>query len=191
MSVKDGLPATDFSRMNREYIRNVAEGETVKDGLPATDFSRMNREYIKAVVEEAAGGGGGGGDESPFQMTTVTLNIGSGLNIKSVEFTGYINYPAENPDSSNDWPYAGAFVFGNTNSPSAAPDLDSIITFELPLYNGIGYLDEFFSAYTTTGIQSTHISLSGNAEIENDPPTNFFYGKIKVTGECTITITWE
>ena len=36
----------------------------VKDGLPATDFSRMNREYIKAVAENAAGGGGGGGGES-------------------------------------------------------------------------------------------------------------------------------
>ena len=56
MAVKDGLPATDFSRMNREYIRNVAEGNEVPDGLPATDFSRMNREYIKAVVEEAGGG---------------------------------------------------------------------------------------------------------------------------------------
>lgn len=33
----------------------------VKDGLPSTDFSRMNREYIKAVAENAAGGGGGGG----------------------------------------------------------------------------------------------------------------------------------
>lgn len=32
----------------------------VKDGLPSTDFSRMNREYIKAVAENAAGGGGGG-----------------------------------------------------------------------------------------------------------------------------------
>ena len=30
----------------------------VKDGLPATDFSRMNREWVKAV----AGGGGGGGN---------------------------------------------------------------------------------------------------------------------------------
>ncbi len=28
----------------------------VKDGLPSTDFSRMNREYIKAIVEGARGG---------------------------------------------------------------------------------------------------------------------------------------
>lgn len=41
----------------------------VKDGLPATDFSRMNREYIKKVVEEAGGGGGGG--SSPFEIVTI------------------------------------------------------------------------------------------------------------------------
>lgn len=42
----------------------------VKDGLPSTDFSRMNREYIKAVADEAAGGGGGGGAD--IVMTTVS-----------------------------------------------------------------------------------------------------------------------
>ena len=30
----------------------------VKDGLPSTDFSRMNREYIKAVAESGSEGGG-------------------------------------------------------------------------------------------------------------------------------------
>lgn len=44
----------------------------VKDGLPSTDFSRMNREYIKAVADEAAGGGGGGGGgSSPFEIVTI------------------------------------------------------------------------------------------------------------------------
>lgn len=73
MAVKEGLPATDFSKMNRDYIRNVAEGETVKDGLPATDFSRMNREYIKAVVEESGGGGGGSSDFSTAEVTITNL----------------------------------------------------------------------------------------------------------------------
>lgn len=72
MSVKDGLPATDFNRMNREYVKNLAQGETVPDGLPATDFSRMNREYIKAVVEEA--GGGGGGADIEVEAVTFTEN---------------------------------------------------------------------------------------------------------------------
>ena len=82
MAVKDGLPATDFSKMNRDYIRNMAEGETVKDGLPATDFSRMNREYIKAVVEDAGGGGGGSSD---FSTAKVTLVIDAGQNLVIVE----------------------------------------------------------------------------------------------------------
>lgn len=34
----------------------------VKDGLPATDFSRQNREWVKAV---AGGGSGGGGIPAP------------------------------------------------------------------------------------------------------------------------------
>lgn len=68
MSVKEGLPATDFSKMNRDYIRNVAEDETVKDGLPATDFSRMNREYIKAIVEEY------GGSDITVEALTATEN---------------------------------------------------------------------------------------------------------------------
>lgn len=39
----------------------------VKDGLPSTDFSRMNREYIKELIEES--GGGGGGDGSAVECT--------------------------------------------------------------------------------------------------------------------------
>ena len=31
----------------------------VKDGLPATDFSRQNREWVKAVAGGGSGGGGG------------------------------------------------------------------------------------------------------------------------------------
>lgn len=33
----------------------------IPDGKPATDFSAMNREWVRAVAEEAAEGGGGGG----------------------------------------------------------------------------------------------------------------------------------
>lgn len=87
MAVKEGLPATDFSRMNREYIRNVAEGETVKDGLPATDFSRMNREYIKAVVEEAGGGGGG----VTFETVEVTHVLPEGKTLHDFKYYAYID----------------------------------------------------------------------------------------------------
>lgn len=33
----------------------------IPDGKPATDFSAMNREWVRAVAAEAAEGGGGGG----------------------------------------------------------------------------------------------------------------------------------
>lgn len=93
MAVKDGLPATDFSKMNRDYIRNVAEGETVKDGLPATDFSRMNREYIKAVVEESGGGG-----SSDFSIAEVTIT--------NTTNDGAVVFPcigADHGDGIEDW----------------------------------------------------------------------------------------
>ena len=67
MAVKDGLPATDLSKMNREYVKNLRDGETVPDGLPATDLSRMNREWIKAVVAE-------GGGSQPTGTITITEN---------------------------------------------------------------------------------------------------------------------
>ena len=38
----------------------------VKDGLPSTDFSRQNREYIKELIEESGGGGGGELDSAYF-----------------------------------------------------------------------------------------------------------------------------
>lgn len=71
MAVKDGLPATDFSRKDREWVKNVVDGTTVPDGLPATDLSRMNREWVKAVVDEAGGGGGG---DITVESLTVTEN---------------------------------------------------------------------------------------------------------------------
>lgn len=38
---------------------------SVKDGLPSTDFSRMNREWVKAVAGGGSGGGGGLPDITP------------------------------------------------------------------------------------------------------------------------------
>ena len=63
MAVKDGLPSTDFSRMNREYIKAVA-GEGGGTGLPAV--TEADNGKILGVVNGAwgamdAGGGGGGG----------------------------------------------------------------------------------------------------------------------------------
>lgn len=68
MAVKDGLPSTDFSRMNREYIKEVAEGSagSVLPEIAAADEGK----FLGVVSGEAAwaeaGGGGGGTFDSDF-----------------------------------------------------------------------------------------------------------------------------
>lgn len=144
---------------------------------------------VKKTAKSNIGGGGGGGDESPFSSVPVTLVIGSGL--RAVEYYGSMNYPEPNPNSSNVFPYAGTYVVGDTQS-DAPEEIENEITFYLPTYNGVGYLDGNFSGFPTSGSQlsSASVSLSGDAVIDKYPPTDYFYEMIKITGECTITITW-
>lgn len=190
MAVKEGLPATDFSRMNREYIRNVAEGETVKDGLPATDFSRMNREYIKAVVEEAGGGitveelnvtendtytapegkayspvivnvsGGGGGSD----LTTVKVTFVNQSASFAIAVSGAIQYESDTYPttiSSTDV-NAGDTVVLTAIAYKGEADFDVATQNSNPLGNSI----------TTSG------DVTGNG-----------YGQYYITGDCTFTMT--
>lgn len=53
MAVKDGLPATDFSRMNREYIKAVAEGGSGGGGLPEITEADEGK-FLGVVSGEAA-----------------------------------------------------------------------------------------------------------------------------------------
>lgn len=69
MAVKDGLPSTDFSRMNREYIKKVAEGSagSVLPEIAAADEGK----FLGVVSGEAAWAeaGGGGGNANILFLT--------------------------------------------------------------------------------------------------------------------------
>ena len=185
MAVKDGLPATDFSRMNREYIRNVAEGETVKDGLPATDFSRMNREYIKAVVEEAGGGGdvtvealsvteNGEYSEEGKAYSPVTVNVTSDFSIATITFTN------NSQDAS-----VPVFVVGADYGDGMEYWNDMELAIIEPATEDMPYLVPVYKTGTLINIMGSNppytVAVTGN--ITHDD------GTLTVTGDGTVTIS--
>lgn len=70
MAVKDGLPATDFSRMNREWVKAVAEGGSGGGGLPEITEADEGK-FLGVVSGEAAWATAGGGS-SPFEIVTIS-----------------------------------------------------------------------------------------------------------------------
>lgn len=193
MAVKDGLPATDFSRMNRDYIRNVAEGETVKDGLPATDFSRMNREYIKAVVEEAGGGGGSITVEelNVTENDTYTAPEGKAYSpvIVNVSGGGGGEATIENIELTHILP-EGKSLQGFYYDVSLTDDFGSTMNcggtnyLAYPFVSGNSTYIQMMEAETTAGdyMRASNIAVTGDIEADGEFLT--------ISGEGTVTITW-
>lgn len=80
MAVKDGLPSTDFSRMNREWVKAVADGGSGGVGLPAV--TAVDNGKILGVVNgewgamDAPGGGGSSlPDEVFHHYGSVKINV--------------------------------------------------------------------------------------------------------------------
>lgn len=191
MAVKEGLPATDFSKMNREYIRNVAEGETVKDGLPATDFSRMNREYIKAVVEEAGGGSITVEELNVTENNTYTapegkayspviVNVsggGGGGDLTTVKVT-FVNQSASFAIAVN-----GAMQFEDDTYPTTISET-TVNAGETVVITAIAYKGEADFVVGTQNVDPT-----GNRIATSGDVTGNGYGQYYITGDCTFTMT--
>ena len=142
MAVKDGLPSTDFSRMNREYIKAVAEGGSGGGGLPEITEADEGK-FLGVVSGEAAwataGGGGGGGAlmiGDTFVDDTIILNK-TAAEIAAAATTGPVVYTWEDsgqvhieyltavfyqPDTPHE--YAYTFTFGESNNFYANAETD-------------------------------------------------------------------
>lgn len=157
--------------------RDIEVTDTVGEGLIGSGLA----------VEVSAGGGGGG----DFSTEQVTFEIGSGVG--AFEYMAQVDYPQLNPGTSSQQQYATYDVIGNTQDPKPVPEIDSTQAVNVLTYNGIAYISQYFSLYSYNSYDQIDVSgytLSGAAETVEDGQS-VYYGMIRVTGECTITLIRE
>lgn len=135
--------------------------------------------------------GDGGGEGSDFDTVPVTFVIGNGLG--SFSYSATIDYPTVNPNTNNQAQYGVMDVIGNTTSVPPWPEIDSTQVVNVLTYEGIAYISQYFELYPyndSSPISVSGYTLSGAAETVEDEES-LWYGMIKVTGECTITLIRE
>lgn len=179
MSVKDGLPSTDFSRMNREWVKAVAGGGSGGVGLPAV--TEADNGKILGVVngEWGAMDAGGGGGNSDFTEKTISLvatntdeqhytyftyGIYGGVN----GLTGEVNALVK---SDNKWCMADTVYMDDAQVTAGTHTINLLMTSdgELQFYANSGKV----------------LSISGDVEFVQDPYDGNYY---LVTGTCTINV---
>lgn len=139
--------------------------------------------YASAEVSVSGGGGG----SSDFSTAEVTLNIGNG--ITSLNINAGVEYPPDNQNSSDDYPYRASFAIGDTQSASPST-IDPEQKIDILTYQNEGRINWPIycgkeGSYDT--IASTAVSITGDAELI----TGGDYDYIKVIGDCELTITWS
>ena len=175
MAIPDGKPATDFSAMNREWVRAVAKeaSEGGSTGLPPVTADDNGK--ILGVVNGAWGamdaGGGGSSDFSAAEVTLV-LTPPEGVTLTS---WGIIN---------------PRFMTGEISWDAADSLIEETNKIMLPMgknaYGVVcGYFEDFMgidAEYTEYYAAATPV-LSGGITYDSD---NSLY---VVTGDCSITVT--
>lgn len=142
--------------------------------------------FFDGTQWQPIGGSGGGGGESDFSTAQVTINNGNGL--VSLEIAAYVDYPSDNPNSSNDMTYNANFVIGDTQS-SSPPTIDSTQTITLLTYQNEGMINWpiYGNNESLDTVTAASVNITGNAELV----TGGEYDHILVTGDCELTITWS
>lgn len=112
MAVKDGLPSTDFSRMNREYIKAVA-GEGGGPGLPAV--TEADNGKILGVVNGAWGAMDvpSGSGEATIASIDVTNVLPNGKTMHHFGYFVYLSEEGNSIDCISDDSLVFPFVSGN------------------------------------------------------------------------------
>lgn len=171
--------------MNNDIVTkarlNAAVGTEGDMGFEHNDIVTVDK------MNEAIAGGGGG----DFDVATITFNIDRGVG--AFEYSALMDYPPYNPNASNQQQYAAADVIGNTKGPFPVTEIDSTQEGAAVMYQDTAYLETTFTLYsyeTGDAITVSGYTLSGAAETVEDESSDF-YGMIKVTGDCTITLTRE
>lgn len=145
-------------------------------------------DWLDTWTGECCTGDGGGGD---FSVANVTFVIGSGAG--SLQYISQVDYPPLNPSSSNQYQYSTTEVLGNTDGPYPVTEIDSTQVGVVVMYQGTAYLGTMFglaSYESGDAITVSDYTLSGAAETVEDE-SSLFYGMIKVTGDCTVTLVRE
>ena len=177
MAVKDGLPATDFSRMNREWVKAVADGGSAGSGLPPV--TEADNGKILGVVNGAWGAMDAGGGNSDFTEKAITLEV---TNTDEAHYT-YFTYGI----------YEG--VIGLTGEVTALVEsngkwclADTVYMNEAQVTVGTYTINLLMTSDGELQFSPTSgkvLSVSGDIELVQEPDEDDYY---IVTGSCTINV---